>query len=386
MNRSPLARSDLRALVFALVASVVLGACQRAQPAPSPTPAPTPTAPAKRDVPAQPQTAAPSPIAQHGAELYARTCAVCHGADGEGYRADRAPALHRNDFLGAVSDDFLRRAIADGRRGSTMSAWSARRGGPFKASDIDALIAFLRTWQRGPRPALDERPPFGDPLRGASVYARECANCHGALGTGGPYVQIGNRELLVTATTGMLRDAIRHGRPGTPMPSFDASLGEQAIEDVIAHVRDTAARNAPPLDEARERLNAPLPLGKVPLNPSGPPPRGFLPLPKLTPADVVHRELARRAKLALLDARAPSDYVNEHIAGAVSVPFYDPAPYLDRLPKNAWLVCYCSCPLAESGALANKLRAAGFDKVTVLAEGLPYWKKMNYATRSGVKP
>ena len=90
--------------------------------------------------------------------------------------------------------------------------------------------------------------------------------------------------------------------------------------------------------------------------------------------------------MAVLDARAPSDYLNEHIAGAVSVPFYDPEPYMDRLPKDAWLVCYCACPHAESGALAQKLVAKGFTKVTVLDEGLCVWKARNYPTRRGVDP
>jgi cytochrome c oxidase cbb3-type subunit 3 len=84
--------------------------------------------------------------------------------------------------------------------------------------------------------------------------------------------------------------------------------------------------------------------------------------------------------MALLDARAPSDFLREHIAGAVSVPFYDPAPYFDKLPRNVWLVCYCACPHAESGQLADKLRAQGFKKVTVLDEGLGYWRSKNYGT------
>jgi rhodanese-related sulfurtransferase len=84
--------------------------------------------------------------------------------------------------------------------------------------------------------------------------------------------------------------------------------------------------------------------------------------------------------MVLLDARVPSDYEQEHIQGAVSVPFYDPSPYLAALPKSAWMVCYCACPHAESGVLAEKLQAAGFKKVTVLAEGLYGWSGKGYAT------
>lgn len=74
------------------------------------------------------------------------------------------------------------------------------------------------------------------------------------------------------------------------------------------------------------------------------------------------------------------------IASAVSVPFYDPSPYLGALPRDAWLVCYCACPHAESSELALKLMAAGFVKVTVLQEGLSAWIARGFATRSGTKP
>ena len=90
--------------------------------------------------------------------------------------------------------------------------------------------------------------------------------------------------------------------------------------------------------------------------------------------------------MALLDARAPSDYIFEHITDAVSVPFYDPDPYLAQLPKDSWLVCYCSCPHAESGQLAQKLLQHGFTKVTVLDEGLRVWKAKGYPTKTGFDP
>jgi cytochrome c oxidase cbb3-type subunit 3/ubiquinol-cytochrome c reductase cytochrome c subunit len=130
----------------------------------------------------------------------------------------------------------------------------------------------------------------------------------------------------------------------------------------------------------------PLPLGPVPLNPRGPEPKGFTVHPGTTSVDIVNAELTRGAKMAILDARAPSDYAAQHIAGAVSVPFYDPAPYLDKLPKSAWLVCYCSCPHAESGQLAQKLLAAGFKKVTVLNEGLGVWSSKKYPVTTGEAP
>lgn len=323
--------------------------------------------------------------AQHGAELYARTCAVCHGDNGEGYKADDAPALSHPDFLASVTDPYLRQAITQGRAGSTMSAWGRVRGGPLSPNDVDDVITHLRTLQKK-KIRLDERPNNGDISRGEALFTRECVRCHGVHGTGGPFEHIGDSELLATAGNGFLRHAITHGRTGTAMPAFDLTLGEQGIEDVLATLRSwqqmpaTAFRPDPP-----PQVN-PLPLGPVPLNPQGPEPVGFKADPGTTPADVIHAQLARGAKLAILDARAPSDYTNEHIAGAVSVPFYAPEPYFDQLPHDAWLVAYCSCPHAESGMLARRLVAKGFTKVTVLDEGLGVWKNKKYPVKTGDKP
>ena len=327
----------------------------------------------------------PTARERQGEMLYARMCAVCHGRAGEGYAADLAPALANQNFLASVSDDFLRSAIANGRSGTTMSAWSRARGGPLGGGEVDAIIATLHEWRERPRAVLDERPLQGNAGRGAAVFARECVQCHGTLGTGGPNVHIGNYDLLSTASNGFLRYAVHGGRPGTLMRSFDSSLGDAGIEDVVALVRSWQALGASTPHPAPPHP-PPLPLGPVPLNPHGPEPTTFRTYPATTPADAIKAQLDRGARMGVLDARAPSDYLNDHIAGAVSVPFYDPDPYVAQLPKDAWLVCYCSCPHAESGTLAQKLAAKGFTKVTVLDEGLGVWKARKYPTRSGLDP
>jgi cytochrome c oxidase cbb3-type subunit 3/ubiquinol-cytochrome c reductase cytochrome c subunit len=323
-------------------------------------------------------------VQRRGRQLYQRMCAVCHGPNGAGYKADQAPAITHPEFISTASDLFLRHAIVNGRAGTTMSAWSVERGSPLVPSDIDAVLAFLRGWDRRPHPALDERPIAGDASRGSEIYTRECSRCHGSRGTGGPFVNIGNMQLLSTASNGFLRHAIRNGRPGTAMAGFSSMIGDQAIEDVLAHMRtwQTAAQLPPPAP-ARP---PPIPLGPVPLNPRGPEPVGFRAHPSTTSVEIVKAQLDRHAKFALLDARAPSDYSLEHISGAVSVPFYDIEPYAAALPKNAWLVCYCSCPHAESGQLAQALVAKGFTRVTVLDEGLRVWKGKGYPTQSGTSP
>jgi cytochrome c oxidase cbb3-type subunit III len=325
----------------------------------------------------------------HGQEVYVRMCAVCHGRGGEGYSADQAPALAQPDFLASVTDNYLRSAISSGRPGTTMSAWSSTRTGPLSRADVDAVVDFIRSWEQKPRAALDETRLNGDVTRGQAIYAAQCNQCHGARGIGGPNIHIGSPILLADATNGFLRHAIRGGRSGvpTPMPAFDKTLGEKGTDDVLQFVRTFQTANAAVLQLAPPPApTAPLPLGPVPLNPHGPAPVGLLTFPQTTHAEVVKAQLDRKARMALLDARAPSDYVNNHIAGAVSVPFYEPEPYFDQLPKDTWLVCYCACPHAESGTLAKKLVDHGFTKVTVLDEGLGFWSSKGYGTHTGTEP
>lgn len=322
--------------------------------------------------------------ALRGKNLYARMCAVCHGASGEGYRADNAPAIGSPGYLATVTDEFLSNAIADGRAGTTMSAWSSRRAGPLSPSAVDAVVAYLRTFEAGERVALDERPAAGNPVHGKTLYAANCRKCHGQDGRDGTAVAIGNPALLKDASDGLLRHAIAEGR-GEFMPGFKTELGNAGIDDLIAWLRvlQSSRAIAEPVLAAPA---APLPLGTCPIHLGGVEPKGFKAYPEMVSVDLVKAQADRKAKMCLLDARVQSDYLNEHIHGAVSVPFFDPVPYLAALPKDTWLIAYCACPHASSGQLAKRLQAAGFKKVSVLDEGILDWKKKNYGVRGGPDP
>ena len=215
-----------------------------------------------------------------------------------------------------------------------MSAWSSGRGGPLTSDDVGGP---------GGLPALVERPPADDARRPPAhrrrraraarrLFAHECAACHGEHGVEGTFVGIGGFDLLRSASDGFLRQAIRDGRPGTPMPAFGRKLGDAGIDDVLAHLRalqkSTTAPRKPPAKPP------PLPLGPVPIHPHGPEPKGFTATPLTTKLDVVKAQLDAGARMALLDARAPSDYIGEHIPMPVSVPFYDPDPLPGAAPPG----------------------------------------------------
>ena len=72
---------------------------------------------------------------------YDRYCAACHGDEGEGVTA---VSLNNPEFLASASDAQIRIAIANGRRGTPMTAYRN-----LLAEDtIDDLVALIRSWMR----------------------------------------------------------------------------------------------------------------------------------------------------------------------------------------------------------------------------------------------
>jgi len=321
-----------------------------------------------------------SPVVR-GERLYGETCALCHGARGEGYRADDAPRLAGQELLAHASNEFLHTAIMQGRPGSTMSAWARDRGGPLTDEDADAVITFMRTWQTAQSVALDPRAIVGDPVRAAPVYEAECRGCHGDRGENGRYPQIGNPVFLASANDAYLRAGMARGRSETPMPSFDPRLSAQTLDDLVALVRSWQR----PVDGPETLPPEPGSLTDVVLNPGGPEPE-WDPKAEFISVDAVKLAMDRGASFIFADARAASDYSGSHITGAISVPFYRVDAYLPELPKERFVITYCACPHAESGAAATVLRARGYPRVAVLDEGFKVWRSRGYPVRSGGTP
>lgn len=318
---------------------------------------------------------------ERGRFVYGLYCALCHGPNAEGYKADEAPALGNEEFLATASDAHLRRAIERGRPGTSMSAWAFARGGPLLDNDVTAAVEYLRTLAARPFVSVDDRKVTGNVAAGARVFSKECASCHGKAGRDGRYTALANPELLATVSDGFLATAIERGRPGTPMPAFAGTLSPSAISDVTALIRSWAR----PPDETIVLPPKPGALEKVVVNPNGPQP-ALDPKADFVSVDEVKRELGRGASFVFADARAPSDYAHSHIAGAVSVPFYQVASYAPQIPKDRYIITYCTCPHAESVPARDAFRALGYPRVAVLDEGVGVWRERGYPTRAGATP
>ena len=107
-----------------------------------------------------------------GKVLYTEHCVRCHASDGSGegrgtgvtQSRDRSflvmPASISNPgFLASATDQMMRRVIAEGRKSSDMPAFAK---GKLSDSEIDDVVAYVRTFERQARPVAvldaEERP------------------------------------------------------------------------------------------------------------------------------------------------------------------------------------------------------------------------------------
>jgi cytochrome c oxidase cbb3-type subunit 3 len=316
--------------------------------------------------------------------LYLALCKQCHGADARGYAADHAPSLVNPTFLESATDSFLRRSIVAGRPGTSMGAYGKVRGGPLDDTAVDRLVQFLRA--QGPAPRTLPATAAGDPAVGAAVYARRCLSCHGDAQLRGEAASLVNAGFLADASDAFLRHAIVHGRPGTKMEPFAGTLSDAEIDGVVGFLR--AQAGPPPVEPLPE------PTGKEPLviNPSGKPPHFTLradPCPPLPPGakeickpdprfvsvDQVAAAVRAKQRIVIVDARPASDWQRVHIAGAVSIPYFDMKRLDELTGDGTWVVAYCACPHHLSGVVVDELRRRGYAHSAVLDEGINEWHR-----------
>jgi cytochrome c oxidase cbb3-type subunit 3 len=369
------------ALALGAALSLVPFACGRSggsQALPSATPTAGAAAPASTAAPASSSVRG----IEAGARAYAHYCQLCHAKDGTGYAADNAPSLVSKTFLESASDDFIAQGIRMGRPGTAMAAYGKVRGGPLEEAEIVDIVNFLRS--KGPRSQpLPAATAAGDEKRGAVVYEKSCQSCHGTSTTRGSALSLLNPELLTAASKPFLRYAIKHGRPPTPMPAFEGKLSEQEMDDVVAWLwsfRPSAP--AEPVHNLKVPENLPLVI-----NPKGARPKFTLRAERFVSAEQVKKALDAKQRIVIVDARPPSDWIQFHIPGAVSLPYHDHSE-LERIPNDGtWVVAYCACPHHASGEVVDALRKRNYPNTAVLDEGILFWRDRGYPLAGeAVKP
>jgi cytochrome c oxidase cbb3-type subunit III len=237
----------------------------------------------------EPIVEAPDPV--RGAVIYAGTCTICHGEDGQG--TGIAPALKDPERLQKLDDAWYRGTIMRGRPAKGMPTW----GTVLSPVQINDVVALLAAWREGKTVSANiplttlvtnalfairefDRPdavfylkaalaltdgaqtqavetiitlveenhlfeaeshliallPPGE--MGRASYSSNCAPCHGDDGSGGMGPNLSANEFMQSRSDQELIDFILAGRPGTAMVGFEGVLGDEEISNIIILMRE----------------------------------------------------------------------------------------------------------------------------------------------------
>jgi cytochrome c oxidase cbb3-type subunit 2 len=188
-----------------------------------------------------------------GREVYTQSCAICHGADGDGAgeAAARFATKPRDFRKGAYefrstgsgslpTDDDLIRSIVRGLPGTAMVPQDH-----LSADEVRAVVAYIKSLSAkfaerpAPKPlVLPAEVPLADaPIeRGKEMYVEAgCGTCHGDEGRGDgssakslsmPPANLTLRPFKNGSTAKDILRTLVTGLDGTPMPSYHLMLDD----------------------------------------------------------------------------------------------------------------------------------------------------------------
>ena len=196
---------------------------------------------------------------REGADLYAENCVACHGASGEGLGA--YPAL-ANQGIQTMDAEVLTKIIERGRYSTAMAAFGVDEGGLFTNAQIDSLVTLLlygnwqyvdaRVAELGLTPpeitamevseetllAVRDLPDGTTLADGMTLYAENCAACHGANGEGtGLAPALNSDELRGRLSGDDITRIVQQGVPGTLMASWNAALSPDQVASITTFLR-----------------------------------------------------------------------------------------------------------------------------------------------------
>lgn len=180
-----------------------------------------------------------------GQELYSQNCALCHGEFGEGgpnpsRAGDIIFPISTADYLKTRDDFTLRSIIAQGQPNFGMSPFGSAFGGPLDDEQVDAIVAFMRTWEENPPVEL---PPEVEisvdtvSLDTQEIYDQLCAQCHGDDGEGGIGSSFQDPQFHDDRTDTQIFDSINLGHGATAMIGWGDVLSSDQIQQLVLLIR-----------------------------------------------------------------------------------------------------------------------------------------------------
>ncbi len=182
-----------------------------------------------------------------GQKLFESSCAVCHGQFGEGglnptHPGTTIPPIGTAEFLKTRDDFTLRAIISQGQPDAGMSPFGTSSGGPLDDTQIDAIVAYLRSWQdKPPVQAQPEAQPTPTPpvlsLTGEKIYTGLCTQCHGQNGEGGVGPALNDPKFQQANTDQNIADTISNGHKDTSMIAWGEVLNSDQINQLVKFIR-----------------------------------------------------------------------------------------------------------------------------------------------------
>jgi len=106
---------------------------------------------------------------EHGKQLFAQDCAVCHGDHGQGGKGTGvtfsrprdlpilAPALNNPGFLAAATDTMIKHTLLEGREGTPMNPFKGKK---VKDQDINDIVSYVRSFEKDQKPVAGKDEPL----------------------------------------------------------------------------------------------------------------------------------------------------------------------------------------------------------------------------------
>lgn len=178
-----------------------------------------------------------------GQQLFAQNCSPCHGDFGEGGPNPSRPSsvigpISTAEFLKTRDDFTLRSIIAQGQPNLGMSPFGNAFGGPLDDESLDAIVAYIRTWEK--KPPVEQPPEVVTTqvsLTGSDIYSSLCAQCHGAKGEGGIGPALSDPSFQAKNTDQDIFNTISQGHKSTSMIGWGGALSDEQIRQLVDFIR-----------------------------------------------------------------------------------------------------------------------------------------------------
>jgi len=174
-----------------------------------------------------------------GKDLFAVSCATCHGEYAQGSKV--APSLIG---AGAAAVDFQ---VGTGRMPlKETNSEAARKPPVFNQQQIYAIAAYVASLGGGPAIPADQQVSSAgaDTALGQSLFNANCAQCHNYSGAGGALTDGKYAPPLTQATNRQIYEAMLTGPEAMPVFN-DNTLTPSDKRDIIAYVTQTRAEPNP---------------------------------------------------------------------------------------------------------------------------------------------